>query len=234
MNINSNSECFITIKDHKPNFENTMPTRLINPAKNETGKISKFIVENINNRIRINLNLQQWKNTGDVIKWFKQIKNKNSYKFMVFDIKDFHPSITETLLKKAIFFAQQHTNINKSDLEIIYHSRKSLLFKNNEPWIKKKSENFDVTMGAYDGAEICELVGLFLLSTLSASYPKENIGLYRDDGLAIFKDINGRTADIIRKQFHALFKRNKLELEIECNLKIINYLDVTLLEKRDI
>ena len=33
MNINGKNECFITLKDHKPNFEKKLPTRLINPAK---------------------------------------------------------------------------------------------------------------------------------------------------------------------------------------------------------
>ena len=51
--------------------------------------------------------------------------------------------------------------------ETIFKSRKSLLFDNNEPWIKKEqSSNFDVAMGSYDGAEVCELVGLFLLNDL--------------------------------------------------------------------
>ena len=36
--------------------------------------------------------------------------------------------------------------------------------------------------GSYDGAETCELVGLFLLSQLQ--HLNCNIGLYRDDGLA--------------------------------------------------
>lgn len=81
-------------------------------------------------------------------------------------------------------------------------------------------------MGAYDGAEVCELVGLHLLSIISKSYNKENVGLYRDDGLAVFRG-NGRHVDIARKHFHAIFKKEGLDLEIVCNLKVVNYLDVT-------
>jgi len=44
-------------------------------------------------------------------------------------------------------------------------------------------------MGSYDDAEVCELVGLFILNDLCNIYGKENIGLYRDDGLAVFKNI---------------------------------------------
>ena len=32
-------------------------------------------------------------------------------------------------------------------------SRKSLLFNNNEIWVKKDNPNFDVTMGTFDGAD---------------------------------------------------------------------------------
>ena len=39
-------------------------------------------------------------------------------------------------------------------------SRKTFLFNNNEPWVKKTGEeNFDVPMGFYDGVEVYELVG---------------------------------------------------------------------------
>jgi hypothetical protein len=54
---------------------------------------------------------------------------------------------------------------------------------------------FDVTMGSYDGAEICELVGLFILSKLEAKFGKNQVGLYRDDGLAILKARRARSAD---------------------------------------
>ena len=228
MNINSKNECFITLKDHKPNFENKLPTRLINPAKNEIGRISKAIVQKANANLRTTLQLQQWNNTNDVLNWFKNIRNKKLCKFMMFDIKEFYPSITEKLLKDAISFAKKHVPISNNDMKIIKHARKSLLYSNGKPWVKKNNESFDVTMGAFDGAEICELVGCYLLSTISKSYQKENVGLYRDDGLAVFENISGPEADRIRKHFHAMFKKNGLDLEIECNLTIVNYLDVTL------
>ena len=59
------------------------------------------------------------------------------------------------------------------------HSRKSLLFNEGKPWCKRNSANiFDVAMGSYDGAEICELVGLFILDKLRAEFKNDNIGLY--------------------------------------------------------
>ena len=45
---------------------------------------------------------------------------------------------------------------------------------------------FDVTMGSYDGAEICELIGTYMLSLIASKF-KDEVGLYRDDGLAVCK-----------------------------------------------
>ena len=90
------------------------------------------------------------------------IEEKSKYKFIVFGIKDFYPSIKEALLIKAINFAEKLVHITNEDKVIIKHARKSLLYNNSEPWMKKDSGLFDVTLGAYDEAEVCELVGTFL------------------------------------------------------------------------
>ena len=48
------------------------------------------------------------------------------------------------------------------------HCRKSLLFDNETASTKKNhSDMFDVTMASFDGAEVCKLIGLFLLNDLS-------------------------------------------------------------------
>ena len=83
-------------------------------------------------------------------------------------------------------------------------------------------------MGVYDGAEICELVGCFILSNLPANFNKDDIGLYRDDGLAIFKNTPGPQSEKIKKEFQKLFKKHDLEIVVECNRKVVNYLDITL------
>ena len=46
-------------------------------------------------------------------------------------------------------------------------------------------------MGAHDGAEICELVGLFILFKFQELNKIRNFGLYRDDGLAVVKNMSG-------------------------------------------
>ena len=52
-------------------------------------------------------------------------------------------------------------------------------------------------MGVYDGAEVCEIVGFFFLNNLANKFDKNSVHLYRDDGLALFKNINGHRADKI-------------------------------------
>ena len=57
--------------------------------------------------------------------------------------------------------------------------------------MKTGSDLLDVSMDAYDGVELCELIGIFLLNLLGRQDNAKNIGLYRDDGLSIFKNCSG-------------------------------------------
>ena len=104
------------------------------------------------------------------------------------------------------------------------HSKKSFLFGSNNIW-QKKNSNFDVTMGSYDGAETCELVGLYMLSQLQDL--EINVGLYRDDGLAVC-DKTPQETERIKKKICKIFSENKLKLTVDANKKTIDYLDVTL------
>ena len=76
-------------------------------------------------------------------------------------------------------------------------------------------------MGAFDRAEVCELVGNFLLHKLSEKYKRKNLVLYRDDGLAIFKNVNGSDPEKIKKHFCILFIDHDLELTIQCNREVV-------------
>ena len=78
-------------------------------------------------------------------------------------------------------------------------------FNKQQTWIKKESGLFEATMGAYDGAEVFELVGSFLLYPLSLKYNKTNICLYRDDGLAVFRNVSGPYCEKIKGEFQKLF-----------------------------
>ena len=79
-------------------------------------------------------------------------------------------------------------------------------------------------MGAYNGAE---LVGIFMINKISEKYDKNDIGLYRDDGLAVLKNISGSESERIKKNFQSLFKKRGIEIIIERNKRVIDFLDIT-------
>ena len=116
---------------------------------------------------------------------------------MQLDIKEFYPSVTEETLYKALDFAGYYTKISKEDIHLIHPCRQSLLFFNYEAWKKKDTDSsFDVTMSSFDGAELCELIGIYILSLLTDSFhliTKENIELYRNDELILLRNINKLT-----------------------------------------
>ena len=106
------------------------------------------------------------------------------------------------------------------ELEIIMHSRKTLLFWQDSTWVKKEGdEDFDIPMGCYDGAEICKLVGIYIQNKLYKLMNKKDFGLYRDEGLGILRNNPGPEADRKRKNIIKIYK--------ECGLSTTcDFLDV--------
>ena len=49
-------------------------------------------------------------------------------------------------------------NLDDHDKEIIYHFRNSLRFNREQTWRKKAGHLLDVSMGAYNGGEVCNLL----------------------------------------------------------------------------
>ena len=140
---------------------------------------------------------------------------------------EFYPSITSELLQTALDFAPGYDNITAKEREIILHAKKSILFNDGNNWGKKTSNDlFDITMGSYDGAESCELVGAYILHQLNNRY-KNMFGLYRDDGLGI-TDRKPHEVEAIKKDICSIFNQNGLRITIQANKKIVNFLDVTL------
>ena len=144
------------------------------------------------------------------------------------DIKEFYPSITEKSLNNTIIFAENYIPISKEDIRIIKHCRKSLLFYGNEAWKEKDADTtFDVTMGSYDGAELCELIGIYIQSFLTNIVSKDNMGLYKDGGLFILRKINKEQIDRVQKKIISIFKNIDFKIEIVTNLTEVDFLDVT-------
>ena len=87
---------------------------------------------------------------------------------------DFYPSISKELLTKSINYAKSITTIEEEVIATVFHARKSFLFDKTNVWVKKDNSDFYVTMGSYDGAEVCELVGLYLLNLLTNEFGKNH------------------------------------------------------------
>lgn len=72
------------------------------------------------------------------------------------------------------------------DLGVIQHCRKSVLIHNGKPLIKKSRDNgFDIPQGSLDGAEISELMGIFILYKINKLVHIDDYGLYRDNRLVV-------------------------------------------------
>jgi len=143
----------------------------------------------------------------------------------VFDIVSFYPSISDSLLSKALDWAENFVIISAQDRENIFEARKSMLVYGGEIWTKKSDPNFDVAMGSYDGAEVCDLCGLYLLSELRKEKLNANIGGYKDDFLAASRS-SPRQIEITKKKICKVFADHGLEITAEANQKVIKFLDV--------
>ena len=97
--------------------------------------------------------------------------------------------------------------IDQADEDLIMAYRKSVLFNNGKVWMKK-NKDFDVTMGAQDGAEIGEFTRIYLLKEvdeyLSSLGEKSHAGLYRDDGFIYLENANGSLISKIEKALHRI------------------------------
>ena len=176
MECYSYQSAFITLKDHKANFKNNIKCRLINRSKSEVGLVSKHYRSSIISTVVKKRGVNQWRNTTTVIKRFEYLQNKQKRRFIKFDIADFYRSITEPLLERSIEYPKLIATIEHKTLEAISLAGKSLLFSKHEIWVKKDNSLFDVTMESFHGAEICEIVGLYLLDKLSNLLGKETLG----------------------------------------------------------
>ena len=136
---------------------------------------------------------------------------------------DFYLKITEDILRKALNYAKRYVAISDDETELILDTKQSILFTNKQVWVKKGRKAFDVTMGSWDGAEVADLVGLYLLSQLQDL--NLNIGLYRDDGLAVCS-LPPRQAELTKKKLCRIFKENGFNITADANMKSVNFLDV--------
>ena len=72
-------------------------------------------------------------------------------------------------------------------------------------------------MGSFDGAEVCELAGIYMLCFLAKLINKKDCGLYRDD-----QQIARMLKNMIK-----IFKNIGFAIDVETNFKIAYFLDIT-------
>ena len=80
-------------------------------------------------------------------------------------------------------------------------------------------------MGCYKDA-VCDIAGSYILNLLCNIVDKDLVGLYRDDDLAIVRNLSGPETERKRKAIIKLYKECCLNITIKTNLKIVNFLDV--------
>ena len=117
---------------------------------------------------------------------------------------------------RTVDWAGTFTNISEEDKHIIFACKESILYSKGVPWVKREGEEFDITMGSYNGSESTDLVGLFLLHQLK--HLPVNLGLYRDDGLAV-SALTTRLTEKLWQQIKKVFEDNGLKVVGEVNKK---------------
>ena len=111
---------------------------------------------------------------------------------------------------KSLNYAKSIESVDEKVVNVIMHSRKSVLFHRDNVCVKKENPNFDVTMGNYDGAELCKLTGLYIFKVLSS-----------------FQKMTGPQAERVKKKICEIFQICGLKVTIETNLQIKDFLEVT-------
>ena len=134
-------------------------------------KVSKLIIGKINIKLIFELRFNQWKNIDSVLKWFIN-KDPQKDSFIVHNgllililVKKFYSSINKDILTNPIQnFAKLYTTIDDKSLRLTCTVENPSCFTlGDETWKKKSTENnFDVIMGSFNDAGICELVGYYI------------------------------------------------------------------------
>ena len=83
-------------------------------------------------------------------------------------------------------------------------------------------------MAGYDSAQIANLVGLYILDTLSRIVDPIQLGLYHNDGILYITNSDGSKCSSTQKKIIRTFKFFGFKMEISSNIKVANFLDVTL------
>ena len=131
------------------------------------------------------------------------------------------------MFNEALNFAKTKVDNTNQEMSIIMQSRNTLLFNKNKPWAKKSgNEEFDVLMGYFDGAELCEIIGIYILMKLQSVLLKDSEGSIEMMDYELQKNYQGLKWKRNRKQIIENSKRLGLSITIKMNLNVADFLDI--------
>ena len=173
----------------------------------------------MNVSIRCKGDVNQWRSTKEVIRWFNNLEDKKQLSYLTFDIVDFYPSITDNLLTKTLKWAQKYHNISVAEFDAIMHARRTILYdhKGND-WKKQLKKPIRRVNGTGQG--------LYILTEIHKNIDFKRVGLYRIDGLAVIRSSSGSSLDRYRKKLITLFQDNELKITVKTGKISINFLDI--------
>ena len=121
-------------------------------------------------------------------------------------------------------YARQHTD----DIDITMHAKRSLLFNHDQAWVKNDDSGFDVTMGSYDGAEVCERSLHFRPARADTRQEKRRfVQRWWTEYPAVERHPRTGCRPPAKKIIKT-FERLGLRITIEVNRKAVDYLDITM------
>ena len=119
-------------------------------------------------------------------------------------------------MERALTWAGRHTAVPRMYRKIICAACDNLLFTKEGAWVKCDTGTHDITMGSYPGAEICTLVGVYILNKVSDSNIFNGswaFRLYRDDFIGVVMKPIREIEHGVKKKLVEIFKVAELELE---------------------
>ena len=194
----------LLIKDHKkPNKDGDYPTRIIIPATNFTAGFPKLGFSGIK-RIFDKNNINYMKKTiiqsSDLKEKLETLNiTKSNSTIVSLDIVSFYPSIKFNVVKKAVQYYSKL--LNKKEKKTIDNCLNLIQFGMSNTLITFKDEYYEhggscdptkrgLTIGGYESAWLANLVAAWILENNEKLFRRTSLyhGIYRDDGLIIFKD----------------------------------------------
>ena len=84
------------------------------------------------------MSYNQWPSTSTLMEWLRDIENKKPVNLLNLTLWNSTPE----LLEKSINFARSIIEIQDKIINIIKHTRKTLLFHEGTAWVKKEGNSF--------------------------------------------------------------------------------------------